>query len=372
MAGGWYWPVMMPHPPPGMQVGGWVGGQGWRLVVEFRGMIVPSGLPARLTQPPPSAAGAPVLLQFGNVDMSDVMPPAGLYPYPFYHPAPYSLPPGAMPLAHPHHLPYGGGGLDGGEGQLAPFPAGMPLPLPAEAAAAAEQAAIEWAEPAATDGGRDDGEEAAACAVPAAQGQPPATASNGGFLAMLREARGAACAPQASTASTASEADSWRHGGGHPRGRQPPRFDPAAAAAEMERRWQATAPTAVRASSLAPPAALPAAATATVLIAPRSSSKGAALASRGSSGSIGASKVGIASKAFPPSGGSGRNSPVASVAGSGPSAAVIAAAAAGGATKPVVVAVRAWSSDDSTSDGPRWKIQTGRQQQAREQEQPAK
>jgi hypothetical protein len=111
-----------------------------------------------------------------------------------------------------------------------------------------------------------------------------------------------------------------------------------------------------------------------VLIAPRSSSKGAALASRGSSGRIGDSKEGIASKALPPSGSSGRNSPVASVAGSGPSAAVIAAsaAAAGGATKPVVVAVRAWSSDDSTSDGPRWKIQTGRQQQAREQEQPAK
>lgn len=281
------------------------------------------------------------------------MPP-GAFPYPFYPPMPYpALPPGhpGMAMPPPHMLPYLG------DGQLAPFPQGMPVPLPPEvaeelaavAAAAGSQLAGGWpgaaspdmlAEPAeegadaqqeaSTDGDSEQlaanlqqeeqapGPPAVLCEQPGQQ-QPSSTGSQkGGFVAMLQEACSAPDASAEARAAKAAPAASSRPRGGLS-------FDAAAAAAELERRWQAAAAQSVPASSLAAP------------------KRPAALAQactnqRSSAGGAGG-KLGKPSAGKPVS---GRASPA-------------------GGSKPVVVAVRAFTSDDSAGgDGPapKWRIST--------------
>ncbi|PRW57832.1 hypothetical protein C2E21_3756 [Chlorella sorokiniana] len=308
--------------PPGFAVppAGWVG---------------PDGAPLMPPPLPPGYywAAMPAMpgVQFGNVDMAEVLP-GGPWPYPpFYPPGappPFGLPPpGAMlppgvPLP-PHTLPYGE------EGFLAPFPPGMPVPLPPEvteqlAAAAAAHAA------AAPEGAAEEKAAGSAAAATEAAPQPaepaqPAAAPRKGFLALLQDAYGPAGAAQQPAAASRAQRDSS--------------FDAAAAAAELQRRWQAAAPAAVLAQ---PPQAAAAEAAPS---APRSASKGRPPSRGSSSGSLG-SKSGKASAL---GSSSGRASP------------------AGGPGKPVVVAVRAWSSDDSTSDGPKWKIQAATQPQQAQQ-----
>ena len=368
---GYYWAAM--PAVPGMQVGVLGSGIGWAAAAALTpnscmvwrvGVHAPAlnrWHPKRCSLPPcPHAADCAsrlsllCCLQFGNVDMNEVLP-AGPWPYPpFYPPVappPFPpLPPGAMlppglPLP-PHMLPYGE------EGVLAPFPPGMPVPLPPEAAeqlaaaAAAHSAAADHPTGAPAAGGEQAAaaegvdSEAAATAEAAARGeaaepqqaasaaeppQPTAAAPRKGFLALLQDVYGPAGAAQPPAAASRPQRDSG--------------FDAAAAAAELQRRWQTAAPAAV-------PAQRPHnAAAETAPAAPRSASNGRPPSRGSSSGSLG-SKSGKASAL---GGSSGRASP------------------AGGPSKPVVVAVRAWSSDDSTSDGPKWKIQAAPQAQQAQQ-----
>ena len=349
---GCYWAMV---PPPGMQVGwGWAGDGGWArdgrgpaagalllgqaCFTRCRTAAQPASVrpcplaPLCLTHCPSSPPGWPALLQFGNVDMAEVMA-HGPWPYPFFPPGgppPYPLPPpGAGLLAPPgvplppHQLPFGE------EGVLAPFPPGMPVPLPPEAAqelaaAAAQAAAAAGAESAAAAADAS-GEPAAPQPAKPAAGAPEG-APRKGFLALLQQAYGPAGSEQ-----PLAEASSTQRG---------PGFDAAAAAAELERRWQAVAPAAAPArSAAASPAPQPVGAAGQ---APHSASKARPPSRGSSSGSLGSKAGKVATLG---GGSSGRNSPAA------------------GPGKPVVVAVRAWSSDDSASDGPKWKIQAAPQQQ---------
>ena len=298
--------------------------------------------------------------------MGEALPTAP-YPYTYFMPAPYvPLLPGhpGMPLPHMAHC--------GSDGQLVPFPPGMPLPLPPQAAdkLAEAQPAGDWGAavpeshsvPGDEPGAQHEPEAAASeqqqqgqsvveqpaterqqqpeAEQPAAQPQPAQPRKP--FLAMLREACGA---PPAAT----------QPAGGR-EGRRRGAFDPAAAASELARRWHAAAPKSVPASSLPQPARSASPAPGVEPWGDRRSSGGggvkpAALPQRGSSGSLGGGKPGkpssgsSASSAVP----SGRNSPANCGGG------------AGGAAKPVVVAVRAWSSDDSAADGqPKWRIQSAK------------
>ncbi len=308
------------------------------------------------------------------------MPP-GAYPYPLYPPMPYpGMPPGhpaSMPMPPPHMLPYPG------DGQLAPFPQGMPVPLPPEvaeelaavAAAAEGQPAGGWpaaaspdmlAEPAEvemeahleapTDGSIEQlgpkpqqyqqAREPAVVAQLQHDGKQPCSTGSrkGGFVAMLQKACGAQDpTPEALAAQDAAAEGDRRHRGPAAAAS----FDAAAAAAELERRWQAAAAQSVPASSLAvprPPAAAP-----PPCPNPRSSSGGVL----GPGSKPGKPSVGKA--------GSGRASPA-------------------GSSKPVVVAVRAFTSDDSAGgdgQGPKWRISTAppaarQQQQQQQQHAPAR
>ncbi|KAL4457297.1 hypothetical protein ABPG75_012162 [Micractinium tetrahymenae] len=324
-------PVMMP--PPGYPMPCWVVGPD--------GTMLPAPHFYWMPHPPPG-------MQYG-VDPAEGGMPPGAFPYPFYPPMPYpALPaghPASMAMAPPHMLPYPG------EGPLAPFPPGMPVPLPPEvaeelaavAAAAGAHPEGGWAGAASLDipaeAAQDEG--AAEAEAPAGgtseqlasqpqaeqqQQQPGGTGSRkGGFLAMLQEACGAPESSAGAPAAMAAAAVSSRRRGGPP---TPPAFDAEAAAAELERRWQAAAAQSVPASSLAAPVRA-----------------GAAAAVRADQRSSTGSGAGVSGKPLKPSvakAGSGRASPA-------------------GGSKPVVVAVRAFTSDDSAGgDGPapKWRIST--------------
>lgn len=265
------------------------------------------------------------------------MLPPGPYPYPAFCP-PYMPPPGpGGPMQPPPGMPHGPHPMMyGGEGaHLAPYPPGMPVPLPpevaAELAAAAGPAqpgapAAPGRKPAAAAAAAPDSRvepaEGAAEAqqpdVPSSGGESRAAAGPAGFLALLQRSCGGV--------------QLILPGSGQRRRRQG--FDAAATAAEFERRWQAAAPTAVPACSLEPAAEQwPAAAAAPQ---PPSRSSSGSLSSKGTPS--------VAAKRAPSGSCSGRSSP--------------AGGAPGG--KPVVVAVRAWTTDDSADDGHvgKWRIQT--------------
>lgn len=268
----------------------------------------------------------------------------GPYPYPFYPPgapfpgAPGMLPPGA-PL--PPLGPYGP------EAGMAPFPPGMPVPLPPEVAEelaaqqAAQQAALQQqqaAEPAvpAAEPAAEVAEQVvdAAAVAPqaAAQAQQPvaeqpAVPAAPGFLSLARHAY--ECLP--------ASAQRPPNGPSAARGQRPrsPAFDADAAAAELERRWRASAPHAVPCSSLPRPQQPSQPPTGHEALA--RGGKGGSSASLSSKGGLGGSSGSLSGKAC------GRTSPAAGV-------------------KPVVVAVRAWSTDDAAGDTPKWKIASAVQQ----------
>lgn len=302
-------------------------------------------------------------MQFGVDPVEGGILP-GAFPYPFYPPVPYpAVPPGhpasmAMPLP-PHMLPYPG------DGQLAPFPHGMPVPLPPEvatelaavAAAARGQLDGSWSAAAFSDVATDaEGEEEQAqddaCTdgsseqqatqprqeqqapkPPAVshvqeQQQPGSSASQkSGFVEMLQQACGAQDSSAHGPAALAAATSSSRRRDS----RQPSAsFDAAAAAAELARRWQVAASQSVPASTL------------TTL--GRSAAASACPHQRRSTGSTGAI----------PGAGSKPGKPSAGKAGSG-------RASPAPGSKPVVVAVRAFTSDDSAGgdgQGPKWRIST--------------
>lgn len=285
--------------------------------------------------------------------MGEVLQPAP-YPYPFFAPegeayplGPDAAPPAAMPMLPPgalmpHPLPYAGGGL-------APFPHGMPLPLPPEAAAelaaVAGEATAELAQPVV----QQPAAQQPVVQQPAAKQQPQqatSTVPRTSFLARLQQACGTLLVLQPPPTDSRSRSAHQQ---------TQPAFDAAAAAGEFEQRWQAAAVQAAPSSrpAVAQPQQEPqvqlqvqvaakqsiGAAAATHPGVPRA--KPARPPSRGGS----TDSLGSANKAKVPGSGSGRSSP-----------------AVGAGSKPVVVAVRAWSSEDSTSDGTRWRIQSAKPQ----------
>ncbi|KAL4858328.1 hypothetical protein ACK3TF_001801 [Chlorella vulgaris] len=385
-------PAGMLHGPPDGFPGhpmAWVGPDGCLMGPPHMGyyyMVPPMA-------PPPG-------MQFGSLDMQEVGPP-GHYPAhyqpAYFHPAHYQLPPGhpggAPGMPPPHHHP----GMGFSEGPLAPFPPGMPIPLPPEAAeelAAAARAhdagqlqleqqeqqeqqqeeGSEWLEVGESCGAEAGAEaeveaeaeeaegaeqpaagveDSAACFLPQADhGCEPGQEQQPGEPEQQQQQQHqqqqqqqqpkggflalleAACGTLPTPANQAPQPAT--------RGRrQPPRFDAAAAAAEFERRWQAAAP---KLAALQPngTAAQPprSAAPAKKHSSSVAALKAAAKAPRSSSpGAQAGGKGGAWSGKAGSAGGSGRSSP-------------------GG----VVVAVRAWSIDEGAGDA-RWQIHSAKQQQ---------
>ena len=287
------------------------------------------------------------------------------YHYVYYHPH--------LGMSLPHMLPYhpaGGEELPYGA-CLAPFPPGLPVPLPPEAAEelqaamAAQHAA--WAAAAATAATAScvDGTAAAADPTAAAAGAAETAASasapepadgaadvssarsNGGFLAMLH----AAC-----TAPAPSPAARSRRQGGASRAPPAQRrcFNPGAVLREFEARFSA-AGMGVALQKLPPqqhqpqhqqhlqqhqqhqqPSSL--GAVNCGIGKPRRSSKAASAASGVETASSTGHKISSLASA-----GSGQ---------------LPGGKQAGSAAKPVVVAVRAWRDEGSGSDSPRWRIST--------------
>ncbi|KAI3425730.1 hypothetical protein D9Q98_007706 [Chlorella vulgaris] len=384
-------PAGMLHGPPDGFPGhpmAWVGPDGCLMGPPHMGyyyMVPPMA-------PPPG-------MQFGSLDMQEVGPP-GHYPAhyqpAYFHPAHYQLPPGHLGAAPgmppPHHHP----GMGFSEGPLPPFPPGMPMPLPPEAAeelaAAArahdagqlqlepqeqqQQEGSEWPETSASSGAEAGAEVGAEAETKEPEGaeQPAAGVEDSAAFFLPQADHG--CEPgqeqqpgepeqrQQPQPQQQQQQQQQQPKGGFlalleaacgtlpapahqapqlaPRGRrQPPRFDAAAAAAEFERRWQAAAPklaalqpngTAAQPPRSAAPAKKHSSSVAALKAAAKAPRSSSPGAQAGGKGGAWSGKAGSA-------GASGRSSP-------------------GG----VVVAVRAWSIDEGAGDA-RWQIHSAKQQQ---------